>query len=189
MIAYLSGKPLIQGEQLIIITQGVGYGVFVGNATFQKASQAEHIELFIHTHVREDDLSLFGFMSQQDKKLFLQLLDVSGVGPKTALIISDCGATQIIQAVQSADVAFFSSIPRVGKKMAQKIIIELKSKLGSMKELDLKPESQHQSDVADALRALGFSDNDVQKAFQTVEVETLNIQEAITQSIKVIGGR
>lgn len=189
MIAYLSGTPVHQHNTLIILVQGVGYGVQVGTRTLQKTVGKERVDLFIHTHVREDEIALFGFGDAQTLELFTKLIDVSGVGPKTALAISDFGSEEIVRAVQQADVAFFSSMPRVGKKLAQKIIIELKSKLGSLKDLDLAPESQQHSDVSEALRSLGFSEHDIQKALQNVEVEQFTLEQAITQSIKVIGGR
>lgn len=189
MIGYLRGNPRVIGKQLIIDVNGVGYAVQVGPSVFAQLVNQQHVELCIYTHLRENSLELFGFLSASDQSLFEYLLDVSGVGPKTAIQIADRGGSAITQAVQNADIGFFTQIPRVGKKMAQKIIIELKSKLGSLKDLDLKPESQQYSDVVQALENLGYATSDIQSALQYVDVESVNLQTAIKMTIKQISGK
>lgn len=186
MIGYLKGIPKLIGTQFIIDVHGVGYLVNVGIGTLGRVQQRESVELYIHTHVREDSLSLYGFLSLADQQLFEKMLDVSGVGPKTALQIADRGVEQITQAVQNADTSFFTSIPRVGKKVGQKIIIELRSKLGSLKELDLKPESQQYTDVVAALENLGYGTNEIFRALQEINVEELTLQAAIKLAMKKI---
>ncbi|HEY9660760.1 MAG TPA: Holliday junction branch migration protein RuvA, partial [Allocoleopsis sp.] len=161
MIGYLQGTPRISGTTLLVITGGVGYQVFAGQAVFDKARSSTSIELYIYTHVKEDALELFGFLGQQQKEIFELLLSVSGVGPKTALALSELGSESISRAVQEADVSAFSAVPRVGKKVAQKIIIELKSKLGSLRDLSLASDVGPIGDVREALESLGFSDRDI----------------------------
>ncbi len=187
MIALLTGKPKISRNQLIIDVQGVGYAVHVGSHVQQKLIGEKHVQLFIYTHVREDTIELYGFLDEKEKEVFILLIGVSGVGPKTAINMFHKGADQVVHAVQNADVAFFKAIPRVGKKLAQKIIIELKSKLGSLKELNLAPQSQEQKDVAEALQGLGFSESDIQDVLQKIDVESMSIQEAITKSMRMLG--
>ncbi len=190
MIAFLSGQPKIINDKLIVIVNGVGYGVTVGAKTFAATVQQPQVELFVHTHVREDVLELFGFVNQADKELFELMLSVSGVGPRTAVHIVDLGAERMIKAVQTADVSLFTSVPRVGKKLAQKIIIELKSKLGSIQDLNLGPRNQVEQDVVDALTTLGFSDTDIQRGLTGLDMaEEADVSALVKQAIKGIGAR
>lgn len=187
MIGFLQGQPKILNDQVIILINGVGYQVTTSSKTVAAISQKETIELFIYTHVREDAFELFGFLSQDEKKLFTLLLDVSGVGPRTALGISDKGSESIIAAVQQADVKFFSSVHRVGKKLAQKIIIELKGKLGSLKELQLGPTSSKEQELVTAMVSLGFDENDVLQMLQEDDYSEVSLEESIKRLIQKIG--
>ncbi len=186
MIALLTGKPTSTRNGLIIDVHGVGYLVSVSSTLANKAIQSESCTLHIHTHVREDSLELYGFSSAEEKELFLLLLSVSGVGPRIALAIVEKGGTALITAVQQADVAFFSATPRVGKKLAQKIIIELKSKLGSLQDLDLGPVSEQQSTVLEALLSLGFNPQQSEQVVRDID-PTLPIEKAVQQAIQKLG--
>lgn len=180
MIAQLTGQPIIRDSKLIVNVGGVGYGVLVSDQTLVKLQAEVEVTLSIFTHVRQDTLELFGFLEPADKRLFQLLLGVSGVGPRTALAISQCGAAAITQAVQEAQVSFFTKVPRVGKQLAQKIIIELKSKLGSLRELELGGITDpKQKEVIEALLALGFEEQDVY-----CRLEKLDISQPIEAIIK-----
>ena len=184
MIAQLTGKPIVQNNQLIIDVAGVGYGVLVSAQTLAKVQGQTLVTLSIYTHVKEDVLELFGFLNPADKKLFELLLSVNGVGPKTALSISQFGATAITEAVQQANVRFFTQIPRVGKKVAQKIIIELKSKLGSLKELELGGITDpKQKEIIEALLALGFDEQEAYRKLEKLDIAQ-PIQTVIKQALK-----
>ncbi len=190
MIAFLTGQPKMFKDKLIVMVNGVGYGVTVGAKTFAASINEPEVNLYVHTHVREDALELFGFSHEEDRELFELLLSVSGVGPRTAVHIVDLGADRIIKAVQTADVSLFTTAPRVGKKLAQKIIIDLKSKLGSLQELNLGPRNQVEQDVADALLALGFSDSDIHRSLLNVEMnEDSDVATVVKQAIKAIGSK
>ena len=184
MIAYLHGTPRILDETLTVLVGGVGYGVSVTTETLSYAASASEITLEIYTHVREDALELFGFRSVQEKKLFTLLIAISGVGPKTALAITGKGSEGIVQAVQTADIKFFSSVPRVGKKLSQKIIIDLKSKLGSIKELQLKPLSTIQTDLSEALVSLGFNEYDIDPIIRSEEIADMTLEHALQYCLK-----
>ena len=138
MIGTLTGTIAYREEQSIIVdVHGVGYRVLVPTSVSSKVVNEEGVKLYTHTHVREDLLELYGFTDPSDLKLFQHLISVSGVGCKTALTVFSVGSRQeISKAIVSNDVAFFTSVPRLGKKNAQKIIIELKNKLGG-EDLDL----------------------------------------------------
>ncbi len=122
---------------LLLMVGGVGYRVAVPQHILQSVTRDTPVTVFTHTHVREDALDLYGFLTKEELSLFQLLLSVSGIGPKTSLTIIDRGVASIRQAITTADVSFFTSIPRLGRKNAQKIIIELTSKLGSRIDLDL----------------------------------------------------
>jgi holliday junction DNA helicase RuvA len=186
MISYLTGQVVNQKNKIIILTGGVGYGVFIGPRLLAKAQTLKEIELFIYTHVKEDKLDLYGFESEKELSLFEMVLDISGVGPKTAVVIVDGGTDKLIDAVQNARTSYFQSIPRIGKKMAQKIIIELKSKLGSLKELDLTPISQEQQDIVDALLSLGFDEVAIHETIRGIEIDGRSAQEVIKLAIKIL---
>ncbi len=184
MIGRLTGIPQLYGNEFIIDVNGVGYSVFVGTATLAQVMHQTQVQLCIYTHVREDTISLYGFLSPQHKTLFEHLLAVSGIGPKSALAIADRGVEPITQAIQQADIGFFTQIPRVGKKLAQKIIIDLRSKLGALKELDLTAESQQYTDVVTALENLGFAKSEIYQAIQRVDIEQLSLSDAIKATMK-----
>lgn len=186
MIAFLTGKPILDGNKLIILVGGVGYEVYVGQKLLSHAPSESEISVYVHTHVREDALELFGFANAQDRDLFLLLLSVSGIGPKTALLIADQGAESITQAVQQANVSFFTKIPRVGKKMAQKIIIDLKSKLGSLKELKIGGLSDHDQTLVDAVVALGFDEQQVYEALEKENFADMPVEKALPKILKLL---
>lgn len=185
MLSLLTGQPQALDDRVIIVNHGVGYGVFLGPQLRQKVLLTPEITLYIHTYVREDRLELYGFLSVAELQLFEQVLNVSGVGPKMAQALVDTGASALITAVQQADLGFFTAVPRVGKKLAQKIVIELTSKLGGLTELDLGPLSSKQQDVVAALTALGFADGEVQAAVRSLDIEAMPLEAAIKAAIKL----
>ena len=188
MIGYLEGKAIARGDELLMMVGGVGYLVTVGQKVLRKAN-GEDFSLHIYTHVKEDRLELYGFQTAEELEIFKLVIAVSGVGPKTAINIIDGGATQLIEAVQQAQLSFFTAIPRVGKKLAQKIIIELKGKLGSLKELNLATLSPKEQDIMDALLGLGFDENMIQDAISQIDLEDMEINVAIKESIKIASGK
>lgn len=187
MIGFLSGKSEVLANSVLIHTGGIGYEVFVGESILSSLSNEDSAKLYIYTHVKEDEISLFGFVSLKERELFLELLAISGVGPKTALAIVNKGAAELIHAVQTADVSFFSKIPRVGKKSAQKIIIELKSKLGGFTDLNLAPLTTYENDLVAALESLGFNREDSESAVKQLDLnESESIQMGLQRAMKLL---
>lgn len=188
MIGYLSGTASMFGDKLLITTGGIGYVVAAPPAVISQlvSSGNEHSSLFIYTHVKEDTLNLYGFASLQDRNLFELVLSVSGVGPSIALHLVSAGTESLVAAVQNADVTFFKSVPRVGKKLAQKIIIELGSKLGEFNSLELGPEYGLRSDLIDSLTQLGFSEQKVQTAIKSLDIDELGLEKALKQAIQLL---
>lgn len=184
MIGYIIGKPLAVSDYLIVQTAGgVGYKVSVGSKVLSQANQAQ-IELFIHSYIKEDRFELYGFLSESDLRLFELLISVSGCGPKMALAICEAGSERIVEAIKQANVSFFTAFSRVGKKVAQKLIIELKGKLGGMKDLDLAPKSQEYQDAFAALQALGMPNEQIERQLATMDFTTVSVQEVVKLALK-----
>lgn len=160
MIGSLTGKITSIRNPIIIDVNGVGYLVHLPEQLLNKLKPNGTITFKIHTHIREDSFELFGFESDADLQLFELLLSVSGIGPRTALNIISRGSNFVHKAVIDSDVDFFTTIPRLGRKNAQKIIIELKSKLGSLTDLDLDSSSQY-SETTEALTSMGFNRHEI----------------------------
>jgi Holliday junction DNA helicase RuvA len=192
MIGYLSGEVVARDDPNIVINvNGVGYKVLAPKSVLAKATLNGKLKLFIYTHVREDAISLFGFLNSLDLKLFESLISVSGVGPKTAMNIFSVGTREeIIQAIVTGDVDFFTGVPRLGKKNAQKVIIELKTKLGSIEDLDLsKIDVKENSEVISALRQFGFSNKEALEALKNIKPEGKTTEEKIRMALKELGNR
>ncbi len=197
MISYLEGTVKHKGlNYLIVLTSsGVGYKVYVPldilthiPPSSAEASAKADIHLFIHTHVKEDALDLYGFPTQEDLALFELFLGVSGVGPKTALSIFGNGKiSKIKEAIVKGDVSFFTSVPRLGTKNAQKIIIELRPKLGSLGLLDLTGESGETKEIVDALKSFGFSVFEAKEALKSLKDLEGTTSDKIRQALKYLG--
>lgn len=186
MIRVLTGTlSSIFSEEVIVDVQGVGYGVLVGAALARELQllSGQVATLHIYTHVKEDALQLFGFRSTSERELFLYLVSVSGIGPKTALNVLDKGADEVAQAIRTSDVAFFSGVPRLGKKSAQKIIVELQPKLGKLQDLDLSPETAVATDVREALVGMGYLEASVREVLMQLD-STLDVAEALKWALK-----
>jgi Holliday junction DNA helicase RuvA len=190
MIGFLNGEVVARDDPNIIINvNGVGYKVLASGNVLSKVTLNGKLKLFIYTHVREDAISLFGFLDFLDLKLFENLISVSGIGPKTAMNIFSVGTREeIAQAVITGDVDFFTGVPRLGKKNAQKIIIELKSKLGSIEDLDLsKIDSKENSEVVAALKNFGFSSREALEALKNIKEKGKTTEEKIRMALKELG--
>lgn len=135
MIAHLRGRLLSKSpNQALVECSGVGYDVTISVATFSAlpAEQAE-TALHIHTHVREDQIALFGFSEAQEKRLFEKLLTISGIGPKLAItVLSGIASDRLVMAIRAGDYATLTRIPGIGKKTAERVVLELKDKLDDL---------------------------------------------------------
>jgi len=190
MIGFLKGSIEHLDRPFVFLdVNGVGYRVLVSDTVYAKLVKNEKTKLFTYTYVREDDLSLFGFLELEDLKLFEGLITVSGIGPKTALnIFSFGGRKEIIDAIIKGDVSFFTSVPRLGTKNAQRIIIELKNKMGSGNDLDLSGKDLlENAEVVQALKNFGFSVGEAQKVVREIKTEGLTLDEKIKLALKNLG--
>lgn len=190
MIALLEGIVDSRLDPFLIINvNGVGYKVYASLSIISKAVIGEKLKLYTYTHVRDDLLELYGFVGAEDLRLFEHLISVSGIGPKTAIGVFAIGnRNEIVKAIINGDVNFFTSVPRLGKKNAQKLIIELKSKLGDSTEFDLSgDDSQDRDEVVSALKGFGFSTTEAYTALRSIESENLTTSEKIRAALKHLG--
>lgn len=189
MIGALEGIPIVTGvSSVVVMVGGVGYQVAVTQTTQGSFRPNEKVFLYIYTSVKQDSLDLFGFKSKKELTMFKLLLGVSGVGPKTALGIIDFGVNGIANAISNADTSFFTQIPKVGKKMAQKIIIDLKNKVGSVSELDLSDgETGDMQDLIQTLINMGYAHREAREMVRMVPGEIATIEEKIMFILKKSG--
>lgn len=179
MIGYLRGIPRkTSAEKVLLDVGGVGYEVHLSTSTLQHvaAAGAGTVELFVHTHLREDSLSLYGFLSELELELFELLLGVNGVGPRLArTILSGPGLDQLISALSAADLKRLAQIPGVGKKTAERLVLELRDKVQPLAaRLPVVPAGPRtvQEDVASALVNLGYKRPEADRAVEASRKES-----------------
>jgi len=192
MIATLEGILEYRGNDSIIINVGgVGFRVYVPGSTLSQLGAVKgKVSLYTHLHVREDNISLYGFASSEELDLFKNLISVSGVGSKVALaLLSALNPEQLVMAITSGDIDLISQAPGIGKKMASRLVVELRGKLEKeWKEvaLPLAPES---ADVIVALTGLGYSLTEVTKAISKLpDSEELSLEEKIKMALQQMAG-
>jgi Holliday junction DNA helicase RuvA len=195
MIAHLRGRLFSkQPGQAIVEAGGVGYDVTISVPTFTALpNEGGEVALFIYTQVREDTLALYGFMDRNEKRLFERLITVSGVGPKLAVtILSGLNLERTVNAIRAQDHATLTRIPGVGKKLAERLVVELKEKL---EDLAVAPATQARlapsaEDVLSALVNLGYQRPAALKAIETVvekdKAAGENFDELFRRALKVI---
>lgn len=191
MIGLLTGVIAFRNDPYVIIdVHGVGYKVLASSQVLASSRTGDSITAFIHTHVREDALELFGFSTEQDLKVFEYLISVNGIGPKTAMGVFNVGSREeILGAIRRADVDFFTGVPRLGKKNAQKIIIELKNKLGSGEDLDLSEGTEEEMEVITALVSMGFSEREARIAVKGIGEKGKNMSEKVKLALRQLGNK
>jgi holliday junction DNA helicase RuvA len=178
MIGYIKGQLLQKKPNVLLVdVHGVGYEVFIPLTSFYELpGEGSEVSLKIHTHVREDALTLFGFHTQREKDLFLKLISISGIGPKLAIaILSGAQVEELAQAIADGNLARLTAIPGVGRKTAERLVLELKSQIAPF----LLPEqaqvskqagapSPLEEDILSALVNLGYPRSSAEKALSVV---------------------
>jgi holliday junction DNA helicase RuvA len=193
MIATLNGTVAEKlGELVVIDVRGVGYGVLVPLEDFGRLSSGDVVKLYVYEHIRENSHDLYGFIQLDTKRLFQQLLDVNGVGPKMALNILGVGSVDNVRkAIAAGDTKFIQAASGVGKRVAERVVIELKDKVGLISTADsdslfISTAAVQGDEAVQALVSLGFTLQDAVTALQAVNKE-LSVEERITLALK--GGK
>ncbi|MEA3272067.1 MAG: Holliday junction branch migration protein RuvA [Patescibacteria group bacterium] len=182
MISSLKGNIIhkfLDSGIIVIEVNGVGYGVYVRTSLFSKFKEGEGVFLFAHEYIRENSRELYGFLKTDELKLFEKLLSVSGVGPKLALNILSLGKIEDIKkSIDNDDVEFLTTLKGVGKKIAQKIILELKGKLIDGKSVG------YDDEVVDALKNLGYSFSEAKTAIGKIPKNLKTTELRLRETLK-----
>ena len=188
MIGSIKGKIILKTEKFLIVeTNGIGYKISVSPDTLSKTKKLnDEIFLWIHTHVREDAFDLYGFLNQEELEFFEMLINVSGIGPKGALSILGITSIETLRkAISIGDTSYLTKISGIGRKTAEKIVIELRDKVG--KELE-GSSLQVELDALEALKSLGYSAIEAREALKKVSPDT-NTNTKIKEALKILGGK
>lgn len=194
MFAYIKGSLEMKSNGYIVIDiNGLGYKIFMSQNNIDSIGEIHDIiKVFTYVKVREDDISIYGFKTQEQLKMFELLISVSGVGAKSALIMLSCiEPSDFAIAVISNDIKVLTKVPGIGNKSAQRIILELKDKLKE-EQLDGKQEttskktkdnSENINEAISGLMVLGYSKKDIEKAFEHLDIDNLSIEDLIKKGL------
>ena len=195
MISYIEGTILdIEPRELCVLTtSGVGYSVQMSKVNLDTLSIGDAVKLFIHTHVREEAFELYGFANRSDKTMFEQLTSISGIGPKSALgILSLSDSQTLYEHVIQGNTAYLTQISGIGKKMAEKIVVELRDKLpkiafdftGDAKTVEKTTTTD--VEVFEALKAMGYSPKEAKYALDNIPSGLSTTAEKIKAALRVV---
>lgn len=198
MYEFIRGKlDYVCPEYIAVETGGVGYQIIAPNPFSFLGKVNDQVTIYVHQHVREDFIGLYGFSSREERKLFLKLLNVTGIGPKGALAILASGDVEtLVAAIEAEDDKYLVKFPGVGKKTARQIVLDLKGKLGEFgatglfaKEYiptEIDKGNEQLDEAMLALQALGYSEKELSKVKKTLQAEALSTEEYIKMALKLM---
>ena len=198
MYAYIKGSLEEKGTNYVVIENGnIGYKIFMSNMSINDIGElGEKVKVYTHYYVREDNISLYGFLSHEELKMFELLLSVSGIGAKSAItMLSNITPAGFACAIISNNVALLKKIPGIGPKTAQRIILELQDKLKSEQELakqDAQEEikvinnSENVEEAMQALQILGYNKKEIEKAFEKIANTDVSVEELIKKGLSIL---
>ncbi|MCX6752526.1 MAG: Holliday junction branch migration protein RuvA [Candidatus Nomurabacteria bacterium] len=203
MIGSIKGKIILKKEKFLVVeTAGVGYKISVSPDTLLKVDALRlrlgqneaPVSFWIHTHVREDAFDLYGFLEYPELEFFEMLLSVSGIGPKSALAILGITSVETLRkAIGTGDTSYLTKVSGIGRKTAEKIILELRDKMGDKTEGEIGSASlQGDMDSMEALKSLGYSQSEAREALKKVSQKaSLNADtnSKIREALKILGGK
>ena len=180
MIAFLKGTVhSFQKDYVLIDVKGVGYRVFYRHQDELKIGQ--EVFLYTYQHVSENDMVLYGFRDEEEYETFTRLITVRGIGPKLAAnILALSSSKEIADAIENEDVNYIKSIPGIGQKTANQLILDLKGKIGAIKD------SKLMSDLKDALSSLGFKKQEISKAISKMKLKDTDLNDAVKKALSIL---
>ena len=199
MFAYIKGVLETKTNGYVVIdVSGIGYKIFMSDSTIAKIGEiGTVVKVHTHYHVREDNISLYGFYSNDELKMFELLLSVSGIGAKSAITI--LGAVEpsvFVLAVITNDVSKLTKIPGIGQKTAARMVLELKDKLktddasvgvGVLDNPNLNDANSNSNEITSALKVLGYTNKEIEKALQKIDISNLSIEQCIKNALLELG--
>jgi len=193
MIATLEGTLEYRGADSVIINVGgIGFQAYIPSSTLsQLGAIGDKVSLYTHLHVKEDNISLYGFASSDELVLFKSLISVSGIGPKAALaLLSALNPEQLAMAITGGNVDFISQVPGIGKKMANRLVIELRGKLEREWKGAALPLAPENTDIIAALTSLGYSLREATQAVSSLQdSRELSLEEKVKMALQQLAGR
>ena len=198
MYEYLTGLVTVVAPQYIVVdVNGVGYKLLVANPYRYQENRTKKVQVYVYQAVREDNISLFGFTDQNEKNLFMQLINVSGIGPKSALaILANPDHQGLVDAITNNNVSYLTKFPGIGKKTASQIVLDLRDKLTNESSSSLFATTQltvdatvnrELKDVLEALAALGYKERDIKKVQKTLmKEEQMATDEYLRQALRLL---
>ena len=198
MYEYLTGLVTVVAPQYIVVdVNGVGYKLLVANPYGYQEDRTKKVQVYVYQAVREDNISLFGFTDQNEKKLFMQLINVSGIGPKSALaILANPDHQGLVDAITNNNVNYLTKFPGIGKKTASQIVLDLRDKLTNESSSSLFATTQltvdatvnrELKDALEALAALGYKERDIKKVQKTLmKEEQMATDEYLRQALRLL---
>ena len=197
MIAYIKGKLEIKSNTYVVIdVNGIGYKIFMSASGISQIGETgEIVKVHTYYYVREDNISLYGFNTQEELKIFELLLSVSGIGAKVALtILSNISPSSFALAIISGDVNVLKGLPGIGAKTAQRMILELKDKMDTQNAIETEnmpikniAKDDKKRDAIEALQVLGYARKDIELAISKLDTQDMTVEEIIKQGLKYLG--
>lgn len=197
MISYIKGKLDSKNiDNIVVDVGGIGYKIFMSITSIDRVGEiGNDVKIYTYMRVREDDVSLYGFCTNEELKMFEQLLGVSGVGAKSALtILSNISPSSFALAIISDDIATLKSLPGIGAKSAQRMILELKDKMKTQDAIEIQAiptkvivKNDKMKDAIEALQVLGYARKDIEVVISNIDVNSLSVEEVIKQALKYLG--
>lgn len=192
MISFLEGAVVFKGEKFAVVAvAGIGYRVFAGADTLQKVPpKGGNVKLWTHDHVREDARELYGFLHYAELELFEMLIAISGIGPKGALgILGVAPVDTLKKAIAAGDTSYLTRVSGIGKKIAEKVVLELKDKMAGRGIAVEAPELKTEADALDALVALGYSPREARDALAGVPADITSVERRVQEALRRVGGK
>ncbi len=197
MIAYIKGKLEVKTKDYIIIdVNGIGYKIFMSDTSINELDKGKEVKIYTYMRVREDDISLYGFLNNEELVTFELLISVGGIGAKSAIsILSNITPSKFALAVITNDINTLKKLPGIGAKTAQRIILELKDKMKTDNAIETEDTTiktaikldNKANDAIEALCVLGYTRKDVETVLGKIDTQTLTVEEIIKQCLKYLG--
>jgi Holliday junction DNA helicase RuvA len=190
MISHLKGKIIFRGDRFVVLdVSGVGYHIYVTpDALRRLPKEGGEISFWTHLYVRENIMELYGFFERSELQFFEMLISISGIGPKGALgVLSVASVDTLRKAISAGDTSYLTKVSGIGKKIAEKIVLELKEKLGGADFISGSETLQEEQDAIEALQALGYSMSEAREALKQISVDISGTSARVKEALKNLG--